>query len=52
MAHQMTYANPSGHPTTLVFMVKFVLSEGATHGPAQSTTTNFEAGEQSATPSQ
>jgi TonB family protein len=49
MAHQMTYANPSGHPSTLVFMVKFEL-DGGNHSPAQSTTTNFETGEQSATP--
>jgi TonB family protein len=52
MAHQMTYANPSGHPTTLVFMVKFELAQGENHTPAQSTTTNFETGGESATPSQ
>jgi hypothetical protein len=53
LAHHNTYANPSGHPTTVFFMVKFQLSPGRDHSPAESTTTNFETGEKSTTtPSQ
>jgi len=49
MAHSMTYANPSGHTTTLVFMVKFEL-DGHHPGTSQPGTTNFETGEHYSSP--
>ncbi len=42
VAQSFSYANPTGHPTTLVFNVKFELQkEGAAHYG----TTNFESNE-------
>jgi hypothetical protein len=43
LVHGFTYANPTGHPATLTFNVKFALQAPTTG------TTNFESGEQ-ATP--
>jgi len=42
VAQTFSYANPTGHPTTLVFNVKFELSDG---GSGHYGTTNFESSE-------
>jgi TonB family protein len=42
VAQTFSYANPTGHPTTLVFNVKFELTEG---GSSHHGTTNFESAE-------
>jgi beta-lactamase regulating signal transducer with metallopeptidase domain len=47
LAHEFTYANPTGHPTTFSFNVKFALRDAGESGHYG--TTNFESDEGQAT---